>query len=206
MTAPKVKPSPIPVSFEQFKKNPVAAVAFCMLLAVSYLYMDLRSGYKEQIEKSNQKIDALDIKIDRLSYALKKSDSALAAAITAVCALVMGMVPGFAAWGAARVLQGVGFGLLFASAESWLGQAVPINRRGDMMGFYYFLSRIAGLLAPFLAFGMSALDPRGLSWVSILLCLSLATLCLTRQEEPAPPAREVMRRPQEQNTRPRNRY
>lgn len=118
---------------------------------------------------------------------------AIAAAITAVCALLMGMVPGIAAWGAARVLQGVGFGLLFASAESWLGQAVPINRRGDMMGFYYFLSRIAGLLAPFLAFGMSALDPRGLSWVSILLCLSLATLCLTRQEEPAPPAREVMR-------------
>jgi MFS family permease len=117
---------------------------------------------------------------------------AAAAAITAVFALVMGMVPGIAAWGAARVVQGIGFGLLFASAESWLGQAVPKDRRGDMMGFYYFLSRIAGLLAPFLAFGMSALDPRGLSWVSILLCLSLVTLCLTRQAEPAPPSREVM--------------
>jgi len=84
MTAIKKTPSPIPVSFEQFKKNPIAAVAFCMLLAVSYLYVDLRSGYKEQIEKSNQKIDALDLKIDRLSYALKKSDSALAAAITEI--------------------------------------------------------------------------------------------------------------------------
>jgi MFS family permease len=118
---------------------------------------------------------------------------AAAAAVTAVCALAMGMVPGIAAWGAARVLQGIGFGLLFASAESWLGQAVLKDRRGDMMGFYYFLSRIAGLLAPFLAFGLSALDPRGLNWVSILLCLSLVPLCLTRQEEPAPPAREVMR-------------
>ncbi|MFN7180531.1 MFS transporter [Hyphomonas sp.] len=118
---------------------------------------------------------------------------AAAAAITAVCALVMGMVPGIAAWGAARIMQGIGFGLLFASAESWLGQAVPKDRRGDMMGFYYFLSRIAGLLAPFLAFGLSALDPRGLNWVSILLCMSLVTLCLTRQAEPAPPEREVMR-------------
>ena len=54
-------------------------------------------------------------------------------------------------------MHGVVFGLLFASAESWLGQAVPSGRRGDVMGFYYFLSRIAGLLAPFLAFGMSAL-------------------------------------------------
>jgi hypothetical protein len=80
----KISANPLPVNFSEFRKNPVAAVAFCMLLAVSYLYMDLRAGYKEQIEKSNQKIDALDIKIDRLSYALKKSDSALAAAITEI--------------------------------------------------------------------------------------------------------------------------
>jgi len=84
MTAPKKAPNALPVSFDQFRKNPIAAVAFCMLVAVSYLYFDLRSGYKEQIEKSNQKIDALDLKIDRLSYALKKSDSALAAAITEI--------------------------------------------------------------------------------------------------------------------------
>ncbi len=67
MSTVKKTPSPIPVSFEQFRKNPIAAVAFCMLLAVSYLYVDLRSGYKEQIEKSNQKIDALDLKIDRFN-------------------------------------------------------------------------------------------------------------------------------------------
>ena len=84
MSTPKKPINGLPVNFDQFRKNPVAAVAFCMLLAVSYLYVDLRSGYKEQIEKSNQKIDALDLKIDRLSYALKKSDSALAAAITEI--------------------------------------------------------------------------------------------------------------------------
>jgi hypothetical protein len=61
MTAPKVKPNALPVSFEQFKKNPIAAVSFCMLLAVSYLYMDLRSG-----------------------YALKRSDSCLASAMTEI--------------------------------------------------------------------------------------------------------------------------
>jgi hypothetical protein len=78
------KPNALPVNFEQFKKNPVAAVAFCMLLAVSYLYMDLRSGYKEQIEKANQKIEVLDAKIDKLTYALKKSDSCLAATMTEI--------------------------------------------------------------------------------------------------------------------------
>ena len=84
MSTVKKTPSPIPVSFDQFRKNPIAAVAFCMLLAVSYLYVDLRSGYKEQIEKSNQKIDALDIKIDKLTYALKRSDSCLASAMTEI--------------------------------------------------------------------------------------------------------------------------
>jgi hypothetical protein len=84
MTAPKIKPNALPISFSEFRKNPIAAVAFCMLLAVSYLYVDLRSGYKEQIDKSNQKIDALDIKIDKLTYALKRSDSCLASAMTEI--------------------------------------------------------------------------------------------------------------------------
>ena len=72
----------LPVNFQEFQKNPVAAVAFCMLLVVGYLYVDLRSGYTDQIEKSNKKIDALEVKIDKMAYALKKSDSALSAAIT----------------------------------------------------------------------------------------------------------------------------
>ena len=79
-----VSANPLPISFSEFRKNPIAAVAFCMLLGVSYLYMDLRSGYKEQIEKANQKIEALDVKIDKLTYALKRSDSCLASAMTEI--------------------------------------------------------------------------------------------------------------------------
>ena len=84
MSTLKVKPNALPVSFSEFRKNPIAAVAFCMLVAVSYLYFDLRSGYKDQIEKANQKIEALDLKIDKLTYALKKSDSCLAATMTEI--------------------------------------------------------------------------------------------------------------------------
>jgi hypothetical protein len=82
MNAPKVKANALPVSFEDFRKNPVAAVAFCMLVAVSYLYYDVKTGYGDQIEQSNKKIEALELKVDKMGYALKKSDSALAAAIT----------------------------------------------------------------------------------------------------------------------------
>jgi hypothetical protein len=77
-------PNGLPVSFSEFKKNPVAAVAFCMLVAVGYLYFDLRSTDKEQIDKANAKIDILDIKIDKLTYALKRSDSCLASAMTEI--------------------------------------------------------------------------------------------------------------------------
>lgn len=83
MTAPKkISTNPLPISFSDFKKNPIAAVAFCMLVAVSYLYYDVKTGYSEQIENANAKITALEIKVDKMSSALKKSDSALAAAIT----------------------------------------------------------------------------------------------------------------------------
>jgi hypothetical protein len=78
----KISTNPLPISFSDFKNNPVAGVAFCMLLAVSYLYYDVKTGYGSQIEKSNQKIDALELKVDKMGYALKKSDSALSAAIT----------------------------------------------------------------------------------------------------------------------------
>ena len=57
-------------------------MAFLALVGVSYLYYDVKSSYTEQLENSNKKIDALDVKIDKLGYALKKSDSALSSAIT----------------------------------------------------------------------------------------------------------------------------
>ena len=69
-------------TFDQFTKNPVGAIAIICLLAVSWLYVDLRGTYKEQIAISNQKIEKLEYKIDQLQVSIKKSDSALAAAIT----------------------------------------------------------------------------------------------------------------------------
>lgn len=78
----KKTPNAFPVTFDQFKKNPIAAVAFCMLVAVSYLYYDVKTGYADQIRISNEKMNNLELKIDKMNSALKKSDSALSAAIT----------------------------------------------------------------------------------------------------------------------------
>jgi hypothetical protein len=82
MSTPKKTPSPVPVSFEQFKKNPVAAVAFCMLVAVSYLYMDLRSSNQTQIDECRKEMAVLRQEQRQAYKLLKTADSALSAAIT----------------------------------------------------------------------------------------------------------------------------
>ena len=72
----------LPVSFEQFQKNPTAAIAFCMLLAVSYLYIDLRSSNQQQIEECKKEVAQLRAEQKQAYRALKTADSALSAAIT----------------------------------------------------------------------------------------------------------------------------
>jgi hypothetical protein len=78
----KLSASPLPIGFDQFRKNPVAAVAFCMLLAVSYLYMDLRSNNQEQIDECRKEMAVLRAEQKQAYRALKTADSALSAAIT----------------------------------------------------------------------------------------------------------------------------
>ncbi len=80
MSTPKT--NPLPVNFEQFQKNPVAAVAFCMLLAVSYLYFDLRANNQEQIDECRKEMAVLRAEQKQAYRALKTADSALSAAIT----------------------------------------------------------------------------------------------------------------------------
>ncbi len=75
-------PKTLPVNFEQFQKNPVAAVAFCMLLAVSYLYFDLRANNQEQIDECRKEMAVLRAEQKQAYRALKTADSALSAAIT----------------------------------------------------------------------------------------------------------------------------
>ena len=82
MTAVKKATNALPVSFSEFKKNPIAAVAFCMLLAVSYLYMDLRSSNQSQIDECKKELAVLRAEQKQAYKLLKTADSALSAAIT----------------------------------------------------------------------------------------------------------------------------
>ncbi len=112
---------------------------------------------------------------------------AAAAAMTAITILLMHMIPNLLAWSFIRVVQGVSLALMFASLESWLGAAMPAQRRGSISGFYHLMTKVALIAGPFFAFGMSVVDPRPYMWGAIFIGLSMLPICLTRREQPAPP-------------------
>lgn len=72
----------LPISFEQFSKDPVKGLLFIVIIAIGYLYADGKFNYTNQIEKHETKIEILETKVDFLSTQLKRSDSAFAVAVT----------------------------------------------------------------------------------------------------------------------------
>jgi len=84
----------LPVTFEQFSKDPVKAVTFCMLVVVAYLWYDNKENYQSQIDRHQEKIEVLEKKVDKCLLQLKRSDSALAAATTKLEVLsALGKIP-----------------------------------------------------------------------------------------------------------------
>jgi hypothetical protein len=81
------KSSVLPISFEQFSKDPVKGFLFITLIAIGYLYVDQKMQYTEQIERQGSKIEKLEAKIDALSIQLKRSDSLLSATTSKILVL-----------------------------------------------------------------------------------------------------------------------
>jgi hypothetical protein len=76
-----------PISFKEFSKDPVKGLLFIVLIAIGYLYIDGKVNYTGQIQKQGQKIEVLENKVDLLSNQLRKSDSALSAAVSKITVL-----------------------------------------------------------------------------------------------------------------------
>jgi hypothetical protein len=74
----------LPISFSEFAKEPVKGIMFLCLIAVGYLYVDLKLNYNSQIEKQGAKIEQLESKIDMLTQQLRRSDSLLSASASKI--------------------------------------------------------------------------------------------------------------------------
>jgi hypothetical protein len=79
--------NPLPISFKEFAKNPVVGTLFLVLIAISYLYIDVRSTFKDQITSQSIKVQSLDNKVDIMQVALRRCDSSLAVATTKLSTL-----------------------------------------------------------------------------------------------------------------------
>lgn len=77
----------LPISFKEFSKDPVKGLLFIVILAVGYLYVDGKLNYTGQIETQGKKIEILETKVEVLTNQLRKSDSALAAAVSKITVL-----------------------------------------------------------------------------------------------------------------------
>jgi hypothetical protein len=76
-----------PISFKEFAKEPVKGLLFIVIIAIGYLYIDGKVNYNNQIEKQGKKIEVLETKVDLLTNQLRKSDSALSAAVSKISLL-----------------------------------------------------------------------------------------------------------------------
>lgn len=79
-----VKP---PISFKEFAKEPVKGLMFICIIAVGYLYVDIKMSNSSQQKSLNEKITKLEVKVDQLTDQLRKSDSALSAAASKIAVL-----------------------------------------------------------------------------------------------------------------------
>jgi hypothetical protein len=70
----------MPISFKEFSKNPVIGTLFVVLIAIGYLYIDVRKTFTDQASTQSTKIEKLEIKDEALHDAVRKLDSSLSSA------------------------------------------------------------------------------------------------------------------------------
>ena len=67
----------LPVSFDQFKKNPIAAISFVLIIVVGYLYVDNKMVHSQQLDEHKNRIEKLEADELRLEDKLEKMNEKL---------------------------------------------------------------------------------------------------------------------------------
>ena len=64
-----ISANPLPISFKDFAKNPIVGTLFLVLIAISYLYIDIRTTFKEQATSQNVRIEKVEGRLDKIGRA-----------------------------------------------------------------------------------------------------------------------------------------
>lgn len=73
-----------PISFKEFSKDPVKGLMFICIIAVGYLYVDIKMSNNSIQSAQNAKIEKLEIKVEQLTEQLRRSDSTLSASASKI--------------------------------------------------------------------------------------------------------------------------
>jgi hypothetical protein len=68
----------LPVSYEQFAKNPIVGLMFLCISALAYIYLSSNGDKNNSIEQCTERVTKLESDKELLSTHLRKRDSALA--------------------------------------------------------------------------------------------------------------------------------
>jgi hypothetical protein len=74
----------LPITFEQFSKDPTKGLLFLVIVAIGYLYVDIKWSNSELIGKYDDRVAGQDQKIELLTEHVRKSDSTLGYMISKV--------------------------------------------------------------------------------------------------------------------------
>lgn len=68
----------LPFTFSEFRKNPIAAVTFAMLIVVGYLYYDSESTKQTILSKCERDNQRMQVRMESMERQIKRSDSLIA--------------------------------------------------------------------------------------------------------------------------------
>ena len=80
-------PVKMPISFKEFSKEPVKGLMFICIVAVAYLYIDIKMTNTSDKKALNQRITTLETKLESVTESLRRSDSTLSAAASKIAVL-----------------------------------------------------------------------------------------------------------------------
>lgn len=74
----------LPVTFEQFIKDPVKGLMFLCLVAMSFLYIDARNQMKEATKVCEKRLVRCETELRKMAVMLKTQDSVCSALTTEI--------------------------------------------------------------------------------------------------------------------------
>ena len=66
-----------PMSYKEFLRNPIIVILFLSLIAISYLYIDNKTTYRDVIQKQEARIIKLENSVEKLQREITRRDSVI---------------------------------------------------------------------------------------------------------------------------------